>query len=57
MLSAWLAIKMIPTKIAQNPNLFQVNSQSLSNKNFLIDLEIEIIGGLLIDRHAIGRIY
>lgn len=48
---------MIPTNIAQNPNLFQVNSQSLSTKNFLIDLEIEIIGGLLMDRHAIGRIY
>ncbi|NET79723.1 AAA family ATPase [Okeania sp. SIO1F9] len=42
--------------IAQNPNLFQVTSQSLSTKNFLIDLEIEIIGGLIIDCHAIYRI-
>ena len=57
MLSAWLNTKiMLLNKVAQNPNLFQANFQNPGNFNTQ-EIEEEIIGGLLLDPNAIGRIY
>ena len=52
---------MIQTTITQNSDLFQANSQYVLPQhpgNFnTIEIEQEIIGGLLLDPNAIGRIY
>ena len=52
---------MISTTITQNSDLFQANSQYVLPQhpgNFnTIEIEQEIIGGLLLDPNAIGRIY